>query len=114
MNTRFVARFPKTFDGSIVFFSNSDNCLDLITTVRWPNGVCCHHCGDGNVTLLDRVTRKQVRTIWQCNGCLQQFSATMGTVFEDSKLAHSSPRKLAGTGYLAQKIFTGSKLDREP
>ena len=26
-------------------FTTDDKCLDYIEKMRWPNGVCCIHCG---------------------------------------------------------------------
>jgi transposase-like protein len=77
---------PKTLTEAIVFYSDDQNCLDFIVKMRWPNGICCPRCGDMNVTLVERKTRQQSRTIWMCNGCRKQFSAKVGTIFEDSPL----------------------------
>lgn len=83
MNT---TEFPKTLQQAIVYFSDEQNCLNFIVSMRWPNGICCPRCGDTDVTFIERKTRKQSRPIWQCNGCDQQFSTKVGTIFEDSPL----------------------------
>jgi transposase-like protein len=52
----------------------------------WPNGPVCPHCGSFNVTKLEgKVHRKG---LCQCNEheCREQFSVTVGTVFESSKI----------------------------
>ena len=63
---------------------------ELLESLRWPDGPICPHCG-----LLDNATplkarpdsKKPVRPgVWKCNGCREQFSVTVGTVFEDSHL----------------------------
>jgi len=77
---------PETLQQAIIFYADEQNCLDFMIKTRWPNGVCCPRCGDTAVTLIERITRKQDRTIWKCNGCKKQFSAKVGTVFEDSPL----------------------------
>jgi transposase-like protein len=77
---------PKTLQEAVVFYADEQNCLDFIITTRWPDGVCCPRCGDVDVTLIERKTRKQDRTIWRCHGCKKQFSAKVGTIFEDSPL----------------------------
>ena len=77
---------PQTLQEAIVFYADEQNCHEFIVKSRWPSGVCCPHCGDVNVTLIERKTRKQDRVIWICNGCRQQFSAKVGTIFGDSPL----------------------------
>jgi transposase-like protein len=77
---------PKTLQDAIVYYADEQNCLDFIVSTRWPNGVCCPRCGDIDVVLIERITRKQDRTIWRCHGCKKQFSAKVGTIFEDSPL----------------------------
>jgi transposase-like protein len=49
---------------------------------RWPNGVVCPTCGRTDVTYL--TTQKK----WQCKSAhtKRQFSAKVGTIFEDSPL----------------------------
>ena len=34
-------------------FVNDEQCLDYIEQMRWPNGVCCIHCGVLNVSKKD-------------------------------------------------------------
>ena len=52
----------------------------------WPNGPICPHCGsfgDGVTKLAGKVHRPGVH---QCNACRQQFTVTVGTVMERSKI----------------------------
>jgi len=70
-------------------FSTEDKCLDYIEASRWPNGVCCVHCGVLNVSKITREAGKNKRTrIYQCldKECGKQFSATSGTIFNDTHL----------------------------
>jgi transposase-like protein len=71
-------------------FTTDDKCLDYIEKMRWPNGVCCVHCGVLNVSKITREKKgKNQRTrIYQCleKECRKQFSATSGTIFNDSHL----------------------------
>lgn len=73
---------PKTLQDAIVYFSNPDNCLEYMAAHRWPNGVTCPTCGRKDVTFL-KTQRK-----WQCKSshAKRQFTAKVGTVFEDSPL----------------------------
>jgi len=71
-------------------FTTDDKCLDYIEKMRWPNGVCCVHCGVLNVSKITREKKgKNQRTrIYQCleKECGKQFSATSGTIFNDTHL----------------------------
>jgi len=71
-------------------FTTEDKCLDYIEKMRWPNGVCCVHCGVLNVSKITREKKgKNQRTrIYQCleKECGKQFSATSGTIFNDTHL----------------------------
>src|SRR6266853_1666230 len=71
-------------------FTTDDKCLDYIEKMRWPNGVCCIHCGVLNVSKITREKKgKNQRTrIYQCleKECGKQFSATSGTIFNDTHL----------------------------
>jgi len=70
-------------------FQTDDQCLDYIEKMRWPNGeMCCVHCGEiGRVSKITREAGKNKRTrIYQCLACGKQFSATSGTIFNDTHL----------------------------
>lgn len=58
--------------------------------MRWPNGeIGCVHCGEiGKISKITRESKgKNKRTrIYQCGICGKQFSATSGTIFNDSHL----------------------------
>jgi transposase-like protein len=71
-------------------FNTEDKCLAYIEKMRWPNGVCCVHCGVQNVSTITRKKagdNKRAR-IYQCleKECGKQFSATSGTIFNDTHL----------------------------
>lgn len=71
-------------------FQNDDECLDYIEARRWPNGVCCIHCGSVKVSKITRATAsKNKRTrLYQCleHECGKQFSTTSGTIFDGTHL----------------------------
>jgi transposase-like protein len=71
-------------------FQTEDNCLDYIESMRWPNGeIGCVHCGEvGRISKITREAGKNKRTrIYQCLACKKQFSATSGTIFNDTHLS---------------------------
>jgi len=70
-------------------FTTDDKCLDYIEKMRWPHGVGCVHCGSMSVSTITRTAGKNKRTrIYQCveKECGKQFSATSGTIFNDTHL----------------------------
>src|SRR6267142_5995056 len=73
---------PKTLQQAIIYFSNPENCLSYLTARRWPDGVICPTCGRDDVTFLAKQKK------WQCKSAhkQRQFSAKVGTIFEDSPL----------------------------
>jgi len=79
MNTE---NFPKTLVEAAQFFGNEDNAFDFMVSLRWPKGVTCPRCGSDKVGFI--ATRK----VWECKACTtkKQFSAKLGTIFEDSPI----------------------------
>ena len=71
-------------------FQNDDDCLAYLETMRWSDGIRCPTCGNDGISKITRKTAsKNKRTrIYQCleTTCKQQFSATAGTIFNDSHL----------------------------
>ena len=74
---------PQTLVDAIRCFSEPDVCLRFVVELRWPDGVTCPRCGSKEVRFLAK------RRIWECKGkhAKKQFSAKVGTIFEDSALA---------------------------
>ena len=56
-----------------------------LEATRWPHGAICPHCGTvGEATKLQGKAHR--KGAWQCNACREQFTVTVKTVFERSKL----------------------------
>src|SRR5689334_8803237 len=55
-----------------------------LEAIRWPNGPECPHCESANVTRLEGKRHRD--GLLQCNVCREQFTVTVGTVFERSKI----------------------------
>lgn len=74
-----------TFDISNPIFQDKEKAREYLESVRWPDGPFCPHCGViGNSKHL---TGKSHRPgLYQCNSCRKQFTVTVGTVFERSKV----------------------------
>ena len=71
-------------------FTTDDKCLDYLEAMRWPNNeIGCVHCGEvGRVSKITREKKgkNQRARIYQCMACNKQFSATSGTIFNDTHL----------------------------
>jgi transposase-like protein len=55
-----------------------------LETIQWPNGPTCPHCGSFNATRLGGKAHRD--GLIQCNDCREQYTVTVGTVFERSKV----------------------------
>jgi len=67
----------------MAYFSDRKRGLDFMASLRWPGGkVSCPHCQSEKVSFLS--TREK----WKCMACHKQFSAKLGTIFEDSALGY--------------------------
>lgn len=75
-------RSPKTLVDAIRYYAKPDHCLAVMVEVRWPNGVTCPTCGRRDVRFIS------TRRMWECKSGhpRRQFSAKVGTIFEDSPL----------------------------
>jgi transposase-like protein len=65
-------------------FLDEDKAREKLEQIRWPNGPECPHCGLINATKLEG--KKHRKGVYQCNNCREQFTVTVGTVFERSKV----------------------------
>lgn len=66
-------------------FHDNDKAREYLEALRWPNGPVCPHCGavDGHYALQGKAHRPGV---YKCKDCREQFTVTVGTVFESSKV----------------------------
>ena len=66
---------------------DEEQCRDFVASMRWPDGIICPKCGV--IEEPYRITRKtasknKLQSLYKCRSCTKQFSATVGTIFEDS------------------------------
>lgn len=75
---------PTTLLEAILYFSDPDVCLKTMVALRWSDGVTCPTCGSSNVGFI------ATRRLWECKEknkhARKQFSAKIGTIFEDSPI----------------------------
>ncbi|KZD22803.1 IS1595 family transposase [Tardiphaga robiniae] len=70
-------------------FQDEDKAREALEAVRWPDGAICPHCGSSDPDKLAKMggTKKSHRPgLYYCNDCKGQFTVTVGTVFERSKV----------------------------
>ncbi len=74
-------------------FHTDAECFAFLEQERWPNGVVrCVTCGNDKISRITRKvsanTKNKRAQIYQCleKTCKQQFSATSGTIFNDTRL----------------------------
>lgn len=75
-------------------FPDDATARAFLESVRWPDGPVCPHCGTVNdaVTIPANVAKKVRPGLYRCRVelCGKQFTVTVGTVFEASKVSLSN------------------------
>src|SRR5450755_4049789 len=68
-------------------FNDETKAREWFEARVWPNGPTCPHCGNADQSKIGALKGKAHRVgLYQCNECREQFTVTVGTVFERSKL----------------------------
>jgi transposase-like protein len=74
-------------------FVDVDKAREYLEAKRWPDGPICPHCGIiGEAYRLEadlenkKATTHARKGLLKCAACRKQFSVTVGTIFEDSKI----------------------------
>lgn len=69
-------------------FTDKDAAREHLEAQRWPYGPNCPHCGNVDATRITKMEGKAHRPgLYNCMECRDQFTVTVGTVFERSKIA---------------------------
>ena len=67
-------------------FHDNDAARAHLEKLLWPEGPVCPHCG-----VCDEATLMKGKShrpgLYNCRACLEPFTVTIGTIFEDSKIA---------------------------
>jgi transposase-like protein len=74
---------PQTMRDAIAYFADKEVAHAFAVAMRWPDGIFCPFCQCCDYSYIS--TRK----VWKCKGCKKQYSARIGTIFEDSPLSMS-------------------------
>ena len=74
------------FDITDKIYTDKEAAREHLENIRWPNGPFCPHCGEAkNVKPLNGKSHRP--GLHKCYSCKGNFSVTVGTVFERSKIA---------------------------
>lgn len=67
---------------------SDDQCRAYLESKRWSNGPICPKCGVAEpYTITRKSESKNLNShLYKCRACKKQFTATIGTIFEDSKI----------------------------
>src|SRR4051794_2796359 len=68
-------------------FQDDAKAREWLEALIWPNGPICPHCGNADQDKITGLKGKAHRPgLYQCAECREQFTVTVKTVFERSKL----------------------------
>jgi transposase-like protein len=68
-------------------FADDDKAREALEAIRWPDGPFCPHCGNSNQEKIAKGEGKAHRPgLYYCAECNGQFTVTVGTVMERSKI----------------------------
>jgi transposase-like protein len=68
-------------------FTDDDKAREAFEAVRWPEGPVCPHCGNLDQEKIAKGEGKATRPgLYYCAACNGQFTVTVGTVMERSKI----------------------------
>jgi transposase-like protein len=71
------------------YFSDEDSAREFLEYKRWHGDAVCPHCKTaGAYKLTPKPTSKSParKGLWKCRACRKQFTVTVGTIFEDSRI----------------------------
>jgi transposase-like protein/IS1 family transposase len=70
----------KTLPDLMIAFQDPQTAIDHFKAIRWADGIRCPYCDHDKAYELSR------KNIYRCAECRTNFSVTVGTIFEDTKL----------------------------
>jgi transposase-like protein len=68
-------------------FTDEEQAREALEGIRWPDGPYCPHCGNADQDKIAKGNGKAHRPgLYYCAACNGQFTVTVGTVMERSKI----------------------------
>jgi transposase-like protein len=92
-------------------FQDANKAREYLEALRWPNGAVCPHCG--SVEQHYKLEGKAHRAgLYKCSDCREQFTVTVGTLFEDSKVALNKWLQACYLMSCSKKGISSKQLER--
>jgi transposase-like protein len=92
-------------------YQDPEAARDYLESVRWPRGPVCPHCG-----AVDRISKLQGKShrpgVYDCGHCRDQFTVTVGTVFERSKISLDKWLLAASLMAASKKGISSKQIER--
>jgi transposase-like protein len=88
------------FDLTNPVFRDDTKAREYLESLHWPDGPVCPRCESMRATKVGGTTARP--GLYMCNDCRRQFTVTVGTIFEDSKVPLSK-------WLLAYRLLSGGK-----
>jgi len=88
------------FDLTNPVFHDEAKAREYLESLHWPDGPVCPRCESMRATKVGGTTARP--GLYMCNDCRRQFTVTVGTIFEDSKIPLSK-------WLLAYRLLNGGK-----
>lgn len=70
-------------------FHDAEKARELLEKLRWKDGVICPHCEATGAYKIEAKADSKTgarKGVWKCKVCREQFTVTVGTIFESSKI----------------------------
>ena len=68
-------------------FQDAGKAREYLEAQRWPDGRVCPHCGNADQAKITGLRGEAHRPgVYQCNECREQFTVTVGSLMERSKI----------------------------
>lgn len=72
-------------DLSTITQMSEEQVREFFERLRWPNGVSCPFCNKSEIVKI--VGKSARKGLIRCRACRKQFTVTVGTIFEDTRIA---------------------------
>ena len=93
--------------------TDDDTAREAMERILWPNGPVCPHCGNVEQAKIGKVEGKSARAgLYYCGACKSQFTVTVGTIFERSKVPLSKWWMAVHLLASSKKGFSSHQLKR--
>ncbi len=90
MKREHIANADLTLDEIQSHFGSDETARQYLEEIRWPEGIVCPHCKNADGTKFWEIKASKIAKVRaglrQCSVCKKQFTVTVGTIFEDSRI----------------------------